>query len=106
VRAGDDRIVFGLGRGRGTLEVLRRDPRSAICVLAEGAAFSAYGSARVVREELDSAPHVAALELAVEDVEDHLADSRIEMLDGASWRWTDAQAAEEDPRIAEELAGL
>jgi hypothetical protein len=106
LRGGDARIVFALGSGRETLSILRRDPRSAICVLAEGAAFTAYGSARVVREQLEAAPHVVALELLVDEVEYHLADSRTEMLDGARWRWTDAKAADEEPLILEELAGL
>ena len=106
VRAGERRVVLGLGRGRETLAILRDDPRAALCLLGPGAAFTAYGSARVIREELESAPQVAAVELGVEDVQDHLADSRTEVLDGARWRWTDAQAADEDPRIAEELASL
>jgi hypothetical protein len=104
LRAGDNRVVFALGRGRETLAILRGDPRSALCVLAEGAAFTAYGNARVVREELEAAPNVAALELVVDEVSDHLADSRTEMLDSARWRWTDERAAAEDPRIAQELA--
>jgi len=106
LRADDKRIVFALGASRETLSILRGDPRSALCVLAEGAAFTAYGTVRVIRDELDAAPNVVALELTVEDVQDHLADSRTEMLDGARWRWTDPQAAEEDPSIAAELAEL
>jgi hypothetical protein len=106
VRAGARRVVLALGSGRETLAILRHDHRVALCVLAPGAAFTAYGSARVIREELESATHVSAVELGVYEVQDHLADSRTEMLDGARWRWTDAQAAEEDPRIAAELASL
>jgi hypothetical protein len=103
LRAGEDRVVFALGRSRETLSILRSDPLSALCVLAKGAAFTAYGRARVIREELDATPHVAAVELAVEHVQDHLADSRTEMLEGARWRWTDERAAAEGPRIANEL---
>jgi hypothetical protein len=103
-RAGEDRVVFALGRSRETLSILRGDPRSALCVLAKGAAFTAYGRARVIREELEVAPQVAALELMVETVSDHLADSRTQMIDGARWRWTAERAAAEDPRIAQELA--
>ena len=44
--------------------------------------------------------------LKVESVQDHLADGRTEMLDGARWRWLDAQAAGADPMIAAELATL
>src|SRR5205085_9645901 len=75
-RAGEERIVFALGHGRDTLAILREDPRAALCVLAEGAAFTAYGRVQVLREELAAAEHVAALELEVEHVKDHLADSR------------------------------
>jgi hypothetical protein len=106
LRAGDARIVFALGRRRETLSILRRDPRSALCVLAEGLAFTAYGRARVVRDELEAAPHVAAVELVVEEVSDHLADSRTEILAGARWRWTDERAAVEEPQILAELATL
>ena len=103
VRLGDDRLAFALGRGRNTLERLRSDPRVALCMLGTELAFTAYGSASVVREPLEAAP-VVGVELRVESVQDHLADARTEMLDGARWRWLDPQAAGADPAIAEELA--
>jgi hypothetical protein len=105
VRRGDDRIVFALGRRRSMLERLRTEPDAALCVLGRGVAFTAYGQARVVRDELEAAP-VAAVELRVGRVQDHLADGRTEMVDGARYEWRDAKAAESEPRIRAELAGL
>jgi hypothetical protein len=105
VRLGDRRLAFALGRGRETLERLRLDPQVALCLLGTKLAFTAYGSAAVLREPLESAP-VVGVGLEVESVQDHLADARTEMLDGARWHWLDAQAAGADPKIAAELSGL
>ncbi len=104
-RAGDRRVLLALGRGRETLARLRARPEAALCVLGAGVAFTAYGRARVVREELEGVP-VAALELAVERVQDHLADGRTVMLDGARWRWDDPDAAAADARVIEVLGRL
>jgi hypothetical protein len=105
VRRGNDRIVFALGQRRATLERLRADPDAALCVLARGIAFTAYGRATVVREELEAAA-VAAVELRVERVQDHLADGRTDLLDGARYAWLDDAAAEAEPRIRAELGSL
>jgi hypothetical protein len=105
VRLGNDRLAFALGSGRETLTRLRSDPQVALCMLGTELAFTAYGSAAVVREPLESAP-VVGVALRVSSVQDHLADARTEMLDGARWRWLDAQAAGADPKIAAELATL
>jgi hypothetical protein len=105
VRRGDDRIVFALGRRRSMLERLRAEPAAALCVLGRGVAFTAYGRATVVRDQLDAAP-VTAVELRVERVQDHLADGRTEMIDGARYEWRDSKAAESEPRIRAELGGL
>jgi hypothetical protein len=106
VRADDDRIIFALAATRDSLARLRRDPQAAFCLLGRGAAFTAYGSAALVREQLDAAPSVAAVELRVERVQDHLADGRTLMLDGARWDWADARARETEPAIMAELEGL
>jgi Pyridoxamine 5'-phosphate oxidase len=106
VRAGDDRVLLALGRGRETLKRLRDHPRAALCLLGRRVAFTAHGRAAVVREALESAPGVAALELRVERVQDHLADGRTEMLDGARWRWLDERAARSEPRIIAELEAI
>jgi hypothetical protein len=104
VRAGDRRIVFALGRQRGTLARLRGDPRAAFCLMGRGVAFTAHGSARIVGQ-LRSAP-VIAVELTVAGVQDHLADGRTEMLNGPEYRWRDEQAAAAEPRIMDELARM
>ncbi len=104
VRLGDDRLAFALGRGRETLRRLQAEPRVALCLLGTEVAFTAHGTASVVRE-LEAAP-VVGVELRVEDVQDHLADGRTEMLDGARWRWLDPKAAGADPAIVAELASL
>lgn len=106
-RAGDDRLLFVLGRRRETLARLRDDPRVALCLLGRDLAFTAHGTARVLREQLETVP-VTALELHVERVQDHLADGRTEMLDGADWRWRDPRAADADAKVVaalRELAG-
>jgi hypothetical protein len=106
MRAATDRIVFALAGRRDTLARLRDQPSAALCVLGAGVAFTAYGEARVIREALDASPHVAALELRVMSVQDHLADGRTEMLDGARWRFTSDDAREADTAVRNELARL
>jgi hypothetical protein len=106
VRAGDARILVALGARRETLARLRDDPRVAFCVLGTGVAFTAHSSASVVRESMDAAAGNAAVELRVERVQDHLADGRTEIVDGAQWRWIDQEAAAVQPAILTELAGL
>jgi len=99
VRVADDTVRFALGRRREMLRRLREDGRVALLVMGEGLAFTAFGSAAVVAEELDVADTVVAVELRVERVQDHLADGRTEMVDGARWRWTDESLAESEPKI-------
>jgi Pyridoxamine 5'-phosphate oxidase len=106
VRAGDDRLVFGLARRRRTLAHLREDPRAAFALLAEGVAFTAYGEVRVVREQLERVPPVAALELRVERLQDHLAEGRTEMLAAARWRWAVEEAKDADRAVVAEIAAL
>ena len=47
-----------------------------------------------------------AVELRVERLQDHLADGRTEMLDGARWRWCAEEHGEAEDAILAELAGL
>jgi len=105
IRRADDRVIFALGRRRETLTRLRSEPGAALCVLGRGVAFTAYGRAFVVRDELDCAP-VAAVELRVERVQDHLADGRTEMLAGARYEWRDEEAVRSESRIRQELATI
>lgn len=102
-RAGDRRILLALGARRETLARLREDPRVALCMLGAGYAFTAHGDARVAAESLAAVPGIAAVELRVERVQDHLADGRTEMLDGARWRWREERYAESDAEISAEL---
>jgi hypothetical protein len=106
VRVADDRVRFALGRQREMLRRLREDARGVLLVMGEGLAFSAYGTAVVIAEELAVADTVVAVELQVERIQDHLADGRTEMVDGARWRWTDEQLAESEPKIWAELERL
>jgi hypothetical protein len=106
VRAGDDRVVVALGARRTTLARLRSDPAVSFCVLAQGVAFTAHCRAEVVRESMDAAPGNTAVELRVEGIQNHLADGRTRILDGARWEWTDEEAASLQPRILKELEGL
>jgi hypothetical protein len=106
VRRADNRIVIALGSRRETLAQLRADPTASFCVLAAGVAFTAVCRATVVRDSLAAAPGNTAVELRVEHVQDHLADGRTEMLDGARWRWIDEDAAQLQPLIMDELETL
>jgi hypothetical protein len=106
VRVSGHVLRFALGGRREMLRRLREEPGVAVCILGEGIAFTAFGRGEVVREQLEAAPDVAAIELRVERVQDHLADGRTEMLDGARWRWLDQGLAETEPPIRAELARL
>ena len=106
VRAGDERVLMALGRGRETLRRLRDDSRAALCVLGEGMAFTAHGRACVAAEQLAASDRVVAVALDVEGVQDHLADGRTQTLDGARWRWVDEQLGAAEERIVAELSGL
>jgi hypothetical protein len=106
LRAGRDRILFALAHRRETLARLRDDPAAVLCVMAPGVAFSATGTVAPVREELRASPHVAALELRVERLQDHLADGRTAIADAVRWEWTDPRAAEADAAVRAELAEL
>lgn len=106
IRASDSSVLMALGGRRETLRRLRDDPRAALCVLAEGLAFSAVGEARVVQEGVEAAPSLVVVELTVREVIDHLADGRTAMLSGAGWEWRDDQAAASDPLINAELDRL
>ena len=105
MRVSGDRALFALGRNRETLTRLRRDPRAALCVLGEDVAFTAHGEVRILGE-LEASETVVAVELRVNNVQDHLLDGRTQMLDGARWRWLDEAAAAVEPTIVAELRRL
>jgi hypothetical protein len=106
VRRGPDRVLLALGRHRETLERLRVDPRVALIVIGKGVAFTAHSRALVIAERLEATDTVVAVEMIVERVQDHLADERTEMLDGARWRWCNEHDGEMEDRIVAELEGL
>jgi hypothetical protein len=106
LRMGDDRVLLALGRRRETLRRLREDSAVALLLMGPGLAFTAHGRARVIAEELEAADTVVAVELVVERVQNHLADGRTEMLDGARWRWCAEEHGEAEDVILAELERL
>lgn len=72
VRAGDQRILVSLERIRGSLARLRENPQVALAILSEGnVAFTALGCARIVQESMPDAPDFVAVEIDVENIDDH-----------------------------------
>jgi hypothetical protein len=106
VRAGDHRILLALGSRRATLDRLRDEPRAALCVMGAGVAFTAHCVAAVLDARIEAAQDLAVVELRVEGVQDHLADGRTEMLDGARWRWREERFAEGDRVVFDALERL
>lgn len=106
LRAGDDRLLLALGRRRETLRRLREDEGVALLLMGAGLAFTAHGRARVIAEELEATDTVVVVELVVERIQNHLADKRTEMLDGARWRWCAEEHGEAEDAILAELARL
>lgn len=99
-RAGDRRLAVGLAPRRRSLANLRREPRCAVTVLAEGAAFTAYGRATVA----DGGP-VAIVRVDVEEIADH-DQPTFEITAGVAWRWTDDDAARRDGEARDALRRL
>jgi hypothetical protein len=100
VRAGPATIRFALANRRESLVRLRAEPRCALTVIARDAAFTAHGRARVIRE----LERVAIVELAVEDVQDHMQPT-FAIEDGVRWHWTDAGAERADALLRALLRG-
>jgi hypothetical protein len=103
VRAGDHRILLNLHRDRGSLARLRKEPRVALLILAEGdVAFTARGRAQLVAEPLAGAPEYVGIAIAVEAIDDHRqAAFRVES--GADRIWTDES---ERKALGERVASL
>ena len=107
VRAGDDRIVVALGVAARDPRAPARRPAAAFCVLGPGVAFTAHCRAQRRRaSRWTRRRRTSRSSCVVERVQDHLADGRTEILDGAPWRWLDEEAAALQPRILEELKRL
>jgi hypothetical protein len=79
---------------------------AALLVLGAGVAFTAHGEARVVAERMEVADTIVAVELRATRVQDHLADGRSVMLDGARWRWATEELAAADEATFAELERL
>ena len=76
VRAGDQRILVSLERTRGSLARLREIPQVALAILSEGnVAFTALGRARIVQESMPDALDYVAVEIGVEQIDDHRSTS-------------------------------
>jgi hypothetical protein len=106
LRAGDARVLVALGRKRETLRRLRDDPSVALLLMSAGNAFTAHGRARVIAEQLEVTDTVVAVELVVDRIQNHLADKRTEMLDGARWRGCAEEHGEAEDAILAELKRL
>lgn len=99
------RVVLALARRRESLARLRREPRVAFTVLAEGVALTAHASASVLVEELAAADQVAAVALDVHAIQDH-AQPTFTLDDGVRWHWDDDDAQARDAAIRMELGSL
>jgi pyridoxamine 5'-phosphate oxidase-like protein len=102
LRAGPRAIVLGLGARRASLAFVRERPAAALSMMAADTAFTAYGAARVVAEDVAG---VVALRLQVETIADHRQPTFV--VDGpVAWRWTDADAAARDTAVRDALRAL
>lgn len=105
VRAGDHRLLLALALRRESLARLRREPRCAVTLMDEGVAATALGVARIVQEPMEISDRVAAVSVAVDEIQDH-DQPRFEMLGAVRWRWVDEDARRRDAEIRAALAGL
>jgi hypothetical protein len=72
VRAGDQPILVLLERTRGSLARLRANPHLALAILTGGnCALTAPGRARIVQESMPDATNYVAVEIDVEEIDDH-----------------------------------
>jgi hypothetical protein len=105
LRADARTVLVALALRRESLARLRRDPRVALTVLAQDAAFTAHAAATVVEEALAEAANVAAVRLDVDAVQDHRTPA-FAMRAAVSWEWVDAEARERDAAVRTGLARL
>lgn len=104
-RAGARRVVFALGPKRGSFERLGAEPRAALLVMAQDAAFTAEGTVRTVAEPLNEDGLVNGMELVVDTIWDHNGPT-FGMEDGVRWHWTDEDAKRGDDAAHRSLADL
>ncbi|MFZ0377288.1 MAG: hypothetical protein WAL38_05610, partial [Solirubrobacteraceae bacterium] len=78
-------------------------PRAALTIVAHDVAVTAHGRARVLEEPLCEG--VVAVELEVDDVQDHNRPT-FAIESGARWRWTEPEAERRDAEVHAALARL
>ncbi len=101
LRVGPRHVVLALAGGRRSLARVRADPGVALMIVAHDIAVTAHGRARVIEEEL--ADGVVAVEIEVDDVQDHDRPT-FEIESGVRWRWSDAEAERRDGEVHAALA--
>jgi Pyridoxamine 5'-phosphate oxidase len=91
VRANGRTILLSLRRTRGSLARLRDRPAVALLFLAEGdIAFTAHGTAQVVEEPMAVAVDYAAVQIAVQAIDDH-RQAEFHVTGGVDRSWIDDQ---------------
>lgn len=106
VRAGERRVLFVLARRRESLRRLREDPRVALTLLCEGdVAVTLLGRASIAAEPLAISDGLAAIGLAVQEVQDH-GQPTFAIEAGVRWRWTDDVARRRDGELRAALREL
>ena len=106
VRAGPRRVLLALAARRETLARLRREARCALTVMAAGdVACTIHARAEIVAEALPGAEGVAAVSLAVDEIQDHM-QPRFTITAGVAWDWTDDDARAGDAGVRGALVEL
>lgn len=106
VRAGPRRLLVALAARRETLARLRREARCALTVMAAGdVACTIHARAEIVEESLPGAEGVAAVSLAVDEIQDHM-QPRFTITAGVAWDWTDDDARAGDAAVRGALVEL
>ena len=106
VRAGPRRVLVALAARRETLARLRREARCALTVMAAGdVACTIPARAEIVEESLPGAEGVAAVSLAVDEIQDHM-QPRFTITAGVAWDWTDDDARAGDAAVRGALVEL
>lgn len=105
VRAGERRVLLALAVRRETLARLRADPRCALTILTGEVACTAHATAAILEDPMAVADDVAAVDLRVHEIQDHLQPT-FAIEGGVRWRWTDDTARDRDATIRAALREL
>ena len=99
VRVDGRRMLLALASGRESLARVRREPRVAVTLMAEGnIAVTAEGRARVVAERLPDADDVSAVLVTTVRVKDH-GQPTFTVDAGVRWHWIDEAASSRDAAV-------